>query len=160
MTVERFGSASTMSTVPRTPAMAFGVRISTRSPGFMRVLSTATAMRPLGRSIVESPGTSVMVSVDRSRAVTTTLPPRRIRVMALSPVVTRSRNRMSSLNLSAAGGMDARATVTGPMTVVATPTFSCDHPGAGIDRDNARDSEHSAPVVSVLMKVAPREGER
>ena len=147
VTLELFCCASTISTVPRTPAMAFGVRTSTRSPAFIRVLSTATAMRPLARSMVDSPGTSVIVSVERSRAVMTTLPPMRIRVIALSPVVTRSRRKMSSLNFNGALGTAARATVTGPITVVAMPTRSSAHAGAVSATDSASDSEPSVPVV-------------
>src|SRR5688572_4711676 len=107
-------------------------------------------MRTRVRSMVDSPGTSVMVSVERSRAVTTTLPPMRIRVIALSPVVTRSRRRMSSLNLSGAPGSEARVTVTGPITVVTTPTRSWPQAGAVIATDSASDSGPSVRVTILI----------
>src|SRR2546428_23694 len=116
-------SATTI--VPRMPLTAFGVLISTTSPGRIRDLSTATEMRPETRSIVDTPGTSVIVITERSRAVTIALPPSSIRANPLSPVVTRSFRRTSSLNFRGAGDVASCVMVTGPTTVVATPTRAC-----------------------------------
>src|SRR3989449_5365981 len=123
-------SATTI--VPRMPLTAFGVLISTTSPGRIRDLSTATEMRPETRSIVDTPGTSVIVITERSRAVTIALPPSSIRANPLSPVVTRSFSRTSSLNFRGAGDVASCVMVTGPTTVVATPTRSCADATAGI----------------------------
>src|SRR3989442_945514 len=118
--VARETSATT--TVPRTPATAFCVRISIDSPGFILSLAMASAILPASRSIVDLPGTSVIVSDERSRTVTTALPPSSIRAIALSPVVTLSFTNTSSLNLSGCGcGSATRVTVTLPSSVVTTP---------------------------------------
>src|SRR5437870_4683868 len=77
--VERPGETSAMTKVPRTATTAFGVLISMVSPGFIRALLTATAVRPAVREIVDVPGTSVIVRTDISRAVTVALPPSRTR---------------------------------------------------------------------------------
>src|SRR2546422_8093588 len=105
-------SATTI--VPRMPLTAFGVLISTTSPGRIRDLTTATEMRPETRSIVDTPGTSVIVITERSHAVTIALPPSSIRANPLSPVVTRSFRRTSSLNFR--GTADV-ASVVGPGTM-------------------------------------------
>ncbi len=123
-------SATTI--VPRMPLTAFGVLISTTSPGRIRDLTTATEMRPETRSIVDTPGTSVIVITERSRAVTIALPPSSIRANPLSPVVTRSFRRTSSLNFRGTGDVVACVMVTGPSTVVAMPTRSCADATAGI----------------------------
>ena len=70
---------SVMSTVPRTPATAFGVFTSIRSPGFIFSLATASAIRPEVMSMVEVPPLSVIVSEECSRTVTTAAPPSRMR---------------------------------------------------------------------------------
>jgi hypothetical protein len=44
--------------------------ISITSPGFMSAFETATEIRPSPSCTVATPGTSVIVSTDRSRAVT------------------------------------------------------------------------------------------
>src|SRR2546422_2705080 len=113
---------SVMKTVPRTPATAFDVRTSMLSPGRILSRATASAILPASRSIVDLPGTSVIVSDERSRTVTTALPPSSIRAIALSPVVTLSFTKTSSLNLSGCGcGSATRVTVTLPSSVVTTP---------------------------------------
>src|SRR5256886_12253227 len=96
-----------MTTVPRIAVTAFGVLISITSPGFINPLATATAMRPAPRLIVATPGTSVIVRTDRSRAVTVALPPSSTRTSERSPVVIRSRRKRSSLNLSSWGSGSA-----------------------------------------------------
>src|SRR6266704_330154 len=109
-------SATTI--VPRMPLTAFGVWISTTSPGRIRDLTTATEMRPETRSIVDTPGTSVIVITERSRAVTIALPPSSIRANPLSPVVTRSFRRTSSLNFRGAGDVaDGRGSAAPRPTV-------------------------------------------
>src|SRR5438128_889466 len=114
-----------MTTVPRIAMTAFGVLISITSPGFINPLATATAMRPAPRLIVATPGTSVIVRTDRSRAVTVALPPSSTRTSDRSPVVIRSRRNRSSLNCSGRGsGSETRATVASPSMVVTTPTRS------------------------------------
>src|SRR5882724_6070608 len=145
-------SATTI--VPRMPLMAFGVLISTTSPGRIRDLSTATEMRPETRSIVDTPGTSVIVITERSRALTIALPPSSIRANPLSPVVTRSFRRTSSLNFRGAGDVASCVMVTGPTTVVATPTRSCEDPTAGMEIVKAS-SVPSTRVVVVFIR-APR----
>src|SRR5262245_48754195 len=135
------------------PLTAFGVLISTSSPGRMRDLSTATEIRPLTTSIVDKPGTSVSVTTERSRTVTMALPPSSIRANAWSPVATRSLRNTSSLNFSGVGDAATRVTVTGPTTVVATPTRSC--AAAGITSVSA-ESRLSSPVVSFAVIGAPR----
>ena len=150
-----FTSATTI--VPRMPLMAFGVLISTTSPGRTRDLSTATEMRPETRSIVDTPGTSVMVMIERSRAVTMALPASSMRANPLSPVVTRSFRRTSSLNFRGAGEAATCVMVTGPTTVVATPTRSCEYAPAGIEIVSAT----SVPTTRVIVIFigAPRSSE-
>src|SRR5262245_5669533 len=105
--------------------MAFGVLISTTSPGFIRAFETATEMRPSPSCTVATPGTSVMVSTDRSRAVTVALPPSSTRTNDRSPVVMRSRRNTASLNCrGCAPGSLRRATVAVPSMLVTTPTRS------------------------------------
>ena len=84
------GSTSAITTVPRTATTAFGVLISTISPDFIFSLATAIAARPAARRTVAVPGISVIVSTERSRAVTVALPPSRTRTAEFSPVVIRS----------------------------------------------------------------------
>jgi hypothetical protein len=50
--------------------------------------ATASAILPTARSMLALPGISVTVNADRSRTVTTALPPRSIRAIERSPVVT------------------------------------------------------------------------
>src|SRR2546427_432411 len=145
-------SATTI--VPRMPLTAFGVLISTTSPGRIRDLSTATEMRPETRSIVDTPGTSVIVITERSRAVTIALPPSSTRANPLSPVVTRSFRRTSSLNFRGAGDVASCVMVTGPTTVVATPTRSCEDATAGIAIVSAS-SMPSTRIIVVFIS-APR----
>ena|SRR2546427_8759507 len=57
----------------------------------------------------------------------------------------------SSLNFSGAGDVAARVTVTGPTTVVATPTRACAPASAGIEI--ARASTPSTRVVVVFIAV-------
>ena len=75
------GHTSAMTTVPRTAVTAFGVLISTISPGFIFAFETATAIRPVESSTVETPGASVMVTTERSRAVMVALPPSKTRTI-------------------------------------------------------------------------------
>ena len=82
MIVDVSPDTSATTIVPRMPLTAFGVLISTTSPGRIRDFSTATEMRPLARSIVDTPGASVIVTMECSRAVTIALPPRSIRANA------------------------------------------------------------------------------
>jgi hypothetical protein len=113
---------SATSTVPRTPATAFGVRTSIVSPAVIFWRAAASPILPVSSSITERPGTSVIVSTDRSRIVTSALPPSRKRAIDCSPVVMRSRRNTSSLNLSATGsGLADRTAVTVPSRVVTTP---------------------------------------
>ena len=117
-------STSTITMVPRMLATAFGVRISIVSPGFMRSLATAIAARPTPMLTVETPGTSVIVSDERSRTVTIALPPSRMRATESSPVLRRSCTKTSSLNFSGTGcDSDTRATVAVPCSVVTTPAL-------------------------------------
>ena len=113
---------STTNTVPRTAATALGVLTSMVSPGFIFSRATATAILPESRSIVERPGISVMVNAERSRTVTTALPPSRSRTIERSAVTIRSLRKTSSLNFRATGwGRATRAAVTRPSSVVTTP---------------------------------------
>ena len=143
--VERPRETSTMTRVPRTAAMAFGVLISTVSPGFIRALMTATAARPAVNETVDVPGTSVIVRIDLSRAVTVALPPSRTRTADFSPVVIRSRRRTPSLNLSGAGAGNApRVTVAIPSSIAITPTCCSEARVAG---GNARMADMSTASV-------------
>ena len=72
-------TTSVMSTVPRTPATAFGVLTLICSPGFMRSLATASAIFPEATSRVAVSPVSVIVRLECSRTVTTALPPSRMR---------------------------------------------------------------------------------
>src|SRR2546428_6250291 len=74
--------------------------------------------------MVALPGTSVIVSVERSRTVTTALPPSSMRAIALSPVVTLSLTKTSSLNFSGCGASVPRVTVTLPSSVVTTAALA------------------------------------
>ena len=143
--VERPGETSAMTKVPRTATTAFGVLISMVSPGFIRALLTATAVRPAVREIVDVPGTSVIVRTDISRAVTVALPPSRTRTADFSAVVMRSRSKTSSLNLSGAGpGRAARVTIAVPSSIATTPTCgSADRAVAG----NARVADMSKATI-------------
>ena len=94
---------STTTKLPRIPTIAFGVWISTTSPGRTRVFARLRASLPSGRLTMCRLGSSVTVSSERSRTVTSALPPNRIRTIERSPVPIRSRTNTSSLNLSAAG---------------------------------------------------------
>src|SRR5436190_1075918 len=126
MTECRESNTSATMTVPRMPATAFGVRTSMRSPGRMRSRATATATRPLATSTVATPGTSVIVTVEYSRIVTTARPPSRTRAKESLSVAMRSRTKTaarSSSGLADAAG--ARTTVTLPSSVVTTPARSC-----------------------------------
>src|SRR5262249_33580561 len=85
----------------------------------------ATAARPLVTSTVATPGTSVMVTVENSRTVTTARPPSRIRANDSLPVVIRSRTSTGSRNRRSVGsGDEARATATRPSTEVTYPACS------------------------------------
>src|SRR5438128_2537439 len=96
------------------------VNVATVAP-----VAAATAILPESRSMVERPGSSVMVRAERSRTVTTARPPRRRRARERSPVTTRSLTKTSSLNLRATGcGVAVRAAVTWPSRVVTTPALS------------------------------------
>src|SRR5882724_10560427 len=119
--VERPGETSAMTKVPRTATTTLGVLISRVSPGFIRALLTATAVRPVARKTVDVLGTSVIVRTDISRAVTVALPPSRTRTADFSAVVMRSRRKTSSLNLSGAGRAP-RVTVAIPSSIATTPT--------------------------------------
>ena len=116
---------SVTTTEPRTPATAFGVRISMTSPARIRSRATASANFPDSMSMVDRPGTSVMVTTERSRTVTTALPPRSMRASDSEPVVILSCTRTSSLNFSGTGccGADACVAVTFPSSVVTTPAL-------------------------------------
>ena len=94
------GTTSATTTVPRMAVTALGVLISMTSPGFINPLETATEIRPSPSWMVETPGTSVMVRTERSRAVTVALPPRSTRTNERSPVAIRSRRKTSSLKWS------------------------------------------------------------
>ena len=80
----------------------------------MRSLATATAILPLPTSMVAVVGVSLIVRTERSRTVTTALPPSRMRTMESSPVVIRSWTNTSSLNLSGRGSWVERATEAVP----------------------------------------------
>src|SRR6267143_1090190 len=141
--VERPGETSAMTKVPRTAATRFGVLISRVSPGFIRALLTATAVRPVVRKTVDVPGTSVIVRTDNSRAVTVALPPSRTRTADFSAVVMRSRRKTSSLNLSGAARA-ARVTVAIPSSIATTPTCgSADRAVGG----NARVADMSKATI-------------
>ena len=107
-------ATSAMRIVPRMPATAFGVLTSTESPARIRSLATATATLPLPTSMVAVVGVSLIVRTERSRTVTTALPPSRMRTMESSPVVMRSWTNTSSLNLSGRGSWVERATEAVP----------------------------------------------
>jgi len=122
------GSTSTTKTVPRTAAVAFGVRISMISPGRMRAFTTATPILPDCRSTVTRPASSVTVSTDSSRTVMRALPPRSTRTSERSRVWIRSRTKISSRMRSDTGraAATARSKVASPFTVVTTPALSSD----------------------------------
>src|SRR5262245_24036854 len=126
-------------TVPRTPATAFGILMLMTSPGTMRSRATLRAILPDSMSTVERPGTSVMVTTERSRILMTALPPSRSRANDWSPVTTRSWRNTSSRNLRGTGcGTTARTAVTLPSSIVTTPAFVvCANAGAG-NRNMAR----------------------
>ena len=131
---------SVMTTVPRIPATAFGVRISICSPGFIRSFTTARAILPPVTSRVAVCADSLMVNAERSRTVTTALPPSRMRASALSPVTMRSATNTSSRCLSGIPcGTDTRVSVAEPCNVVTMPT---------------RASCASAPTVSNVITVS------
>ena len=85
------GSTSATTIVPRMAAVAFGVTISTESPARIRSLMTLTAARPDITATVDTPGISVIFTIERSRTVSSALPPRRMRAIDASPVTTSSR---------------------------------------------------------------------
>ena len=124
---------SATTAVPRTPATAFGVLMLMTSPGCMRSRATLSAIFPDSMSMVERPGTSVIVTAERSRMLTTALPPSRRRANDCSPVTTRSCRNTSSLNFRTTGcAATARAAVTLPSSVVTTPAFvACANAVAG-----------------------------
>src|SRR5437773_2134471 len=147
--VERGGKTSATTNVPRIATTAFGVWISMVWPGFMAALLTATAVRPAARVTVDVAGTSVIVRLDRSRAVTVALPPSRTRTADLSPVTIRSRRKTPSLNLSSAGARSAaRATVAVPISMATTPT--------GGSSDDAGNGHGGIATVSTTKRQAPR----
>ena len=91
----------------------------------MRSRATATATRPLPTATVATPGTSVIVTAENSRMVTTALPPSRMRAKDSLPVAMRSRTKMASRNFRGVNsGDEARTTVTLPSSVVTTPARS------------------------------------
>ena len=113
---------SVTTTVPRTAVIALGVFTSIRSPGFMRSFATASAILPLEISMVATFGVSVIVNSERSRTVTTALPPSSMRARDCSPVAMRSRRYTSSLSLrGAAWDSVVRETVAWPSTLVTVP---------------------------------------
>jgi hypothetical protein len=108
-------ATSAITTVPRMPATAFGVRISIDSRGRMRSLATESAIVPDARSTLDIRGDSVIVTTDRSRTVTSALPPRRMRTSDSSPVAIRSLRNTGSRKLSDRGAARlARVTVAVP----------------------------------------------
>src|SRR5262249_18523807 len=114
---------SVMTTVPRMPATAFGVRISICSPAFIRSFTTARAILPPDTSMVAVCGDSLMVNAERSRTVTTALPPSKMRTSAFSPVTMRSATNTSSRGLSCTPcGVATRVSVAEPCNVATTPT--------------------------------------
>jgi hypothetical protein len=104
--------------------------------------------------IVDLRGISVIVSDDRSRTVTTALPPRSIRAIARSPVTTRSFTNTSSLNFSGRGwGAPTPVTVTLPSSVVTTPAFDAwakAPDGARVRRRARATTERQNPSNMVL----------
>ena len=113
---------SAITTVPRMPATALGVRSWMDSPGRMRSFATASAIFPDSTSTVETRGESVMVTTERSRTVITALPPSRMRASDCSPVTMRSCSMTGSRNFSARGAPAlARVTVAVPDSAVTTP---------------------------------------
>src|SRR6185503_8099824 len=140
-----------MTTVPRTPAMALGVRIRISSPGRIFSRATASANLPDSRSIVDFPGTSVIVRTERSRTVTTALPPRSMRASDWSPVVTVSWRKTSSLNFSGMGVVSAtRRAVTFPSRVVTIPALDWARTadGARSTADNSTARPRSTMLVA------------
>ena len=99
----------------------------------MRSRATLSAIFPDSISMVERPGASVIVTADRSRMLTTALPPSRRRANDCSPVTTRSCRKTSSLNLRETGWATiGRTAVTLPSRVVTVPAFvACANAGAG-----------------------------
>ncbi len=122
------GSTSTTKTVPRTAAVAFGVRISMISPGRIRAFTTATPIFPDCRSTVTRPASSVTVSTDSSRTVMSALPPSSTRTSERSWVWMRSFTKISSRRRSDTGcaAATARNNLASPFTVVTTPALSSD----------------------------------
>ncbi len=145
-----------MTTVPRTPATALGVRIMISSPGRIFSRATASANLPESSSIVDRPGTSVIVRIERSRTVTTALPPSSIRASDLSPVVTVSCRNTSSLNFSGTGlGCATRRAVTLPSSVVTTPAR--DAWARAIDGDTKTPHSRRAKARLIISRTAPGE---
>ena len=139
------GFASTATTVPRTAAIAFGVRMSTLSPGFIFSRATARLSVPDVRAMVDLPGTSVMVTRECSRSVSRAVPPRRTRASAWSPVTILSWRNTSSRYFSATGsGAVAWVATTLPWSWVTTPALT---PWAGASvgpRSSATDEASAA----------------
>ena len=155
-------TTSAMKTVPRTAATAFGVLTSICSPGCILSLATATAILPESRSTVERPGTSVIVRAERSRTVTTALPPSRSRARERSPVTTRSLTKTSSLNFSATGcAAVVRAAVTLPSRVVTTPAFvacAATEPGHIPASSESATTIRPTPVIAASSLTSERPG--
>ena len=146
--VERPDDTSAMTKVPRTAATTLGVLISRLSPGFIRALLTATAVRPTERETVDVPGTSLIVRTDNSRAVTVALPPSRTRTADFSAVAMRSRRKTLSLKLSGTGaGRVARVTVAVPSSIATMPTCGSADQAVG---GNARTADVSNAAFKTL----------
>jgi len=90
-TLDPAPDTSVTTTVPRTAVTAFGVFNRICSPGFIRSRATLSATFPVAMSMIAVSGVSVMVKSERSRTVTTALPPSSMRARDWSPVVMRSR---------------------------------------------------------------------
>ena len=95
-------------TVPRTAATAFGVRMTTSSPGRISCFATLTNMAPEDNSMVDrvapvGSSSSRTSRRDSSRSVTVLLPPNRTRTRDFSWVSMVSRIRTPSLKRRATG---------------------------------------------------------
>ena len=84
------------------PTMAFGVATSATSPARRPPSCTLKASLPLSRSTRGRIGSSMIVTIERSRTVTVMRPPMRTRMTDFSAVSMRSRMNTSSRTFAGA----------------------------------------------------------
>ena len=102
---------------------AFGVRISATSPARNPPSCTLKASLPLWRSTRDRIGSSVIVTIERSRIVTVMRPPMSTRITDCSAVSIRSRTKISSRTFAGARSTAAAwMTVPWPTSAAMAPT--------------------------------------